>query len=173
MSTKAALKAAKSAIDAKKWDEAIEHANTVLEKDPKNYFAKLFTGRAQDGLGRLESAAQAYHDATKLKPQDTQAWLGLRALYQKQGPTKVDERIDVELQLAQIYAELCVLFGIEMVALLTKIATTHTKRNRPSTVSSITLGDTAQSHSMPALCPHSCLPLPSTPTLRAASRIPP
>ncbi|KAF2444408.1 hypothetical protein P171DRAFT_432446 [Karstenula rhodostoma CBS 690.94] len=106
MSTKAALKAAKAAIDAKKWDEAIEQANAVLAKDPENYFAKLFIGRAQDGLGKLDSAAQAYNDATKIKPQDPQAWLGLRGLYQKQGKAKVDERIDVELQLAQIYAEL-------------------------------------------------------------------
>lgn len=109
MSAKAALKAAKSAIDAKKWDEAIEQANAVLEKDANNYFAKLFIGRAQDGLGRLDSAAQAYHDATKIKPQDPQAWLGLRGLYQKQGRAKVDERTDVEMHLARIYAELYVL----------------------------------------------------------------
>ena len=109
MSAKASLKAAKSAIDAKKWDEAIEQANSVLEKDANNYFAKLFIGRAQDGLGRLDSAAQAYSDATKIKPQDPQAWLGLRGLYQKQGRAKVDERTDVELQLAHIYAELYVI----------------------------------------------------------------
>lgn len=108
MSAKASLKAAKSAIDAKKWDEAIEHADAVLAKDANNYFAKLFVGRAQDGLGRLDSAAQAYSDATKIKPQDPQAWLGLRGLYQKQGGAKVDERIEVELQLAHIYAELYV-----------------------------------------------------------------
>ncbi|KAJ4290989.1 Superkiller protein 3 [Kalmusia sp. IMI 367209] len=106
MSTKAALKAAKSAIDAKRWDEATEQANTVLEKDAQNYFAKLFLGRAYDGLGKLDSAAQAYNDATKIKPQEPQAWLGLRGLYEKQGRTKVDERIDVELKLALIYAEL-------------------------------------------------------------------
>ncbi|KAF9731533.1 hypothetical protein PMIN06_009593 [Paraphaeosphaeria minitans] len=106
MSTKAALKTAKAAIDAKKWDEAVEQANAVLAKDPENYFAKLFMGRALDGLGKLDSAAQAYNDATKIKPQDPQAWLGLRGLCQKQGKAKVDERIDVELQLAQIYAEL-------------------------------------------------------------------
>lgn len=39
MSTKAGLKAAKAAIDGKKWDEAREQANAVLEKDPQNYFA--------------------------------------------------------------------------------------------------------------------------------------
>ncbi|KAJ4348374.1 Superkiller protein 3 [Didymosphaeria variabile] len=106
MSTKAALKTAKSAIDSKNWDEAIEQANTVLAKDSENYFAKLFIGRALEGLGRMDSAAQAYNDATKVKPQDPQAWLGLRGLYLRQGNAKVDERIDVEVQLAQIYAEL-------------------------------------------------------------------
>lgn len=106
MATKAALKAAKSAIDAKKWDEAKEHANAVLEQDARNYFAKLFLGRANDGLGKLEDAANAYLDATKSKPEDPQAWLGLRALYEKQGSVKVDENSQVGLRLAEIYAEL-------------------------------------------------------------------
>jgi len=38
-STKAALKAAKSALDAQNWGEAIVQANVVLAADPKNYFA--------------------------------------------------------------------------------------------------------------------------------------
>lgn len=37
-STKAALKAAKSAIDAQNWAEAITQANIVLAADSKNYF---------------------------------------------------------------------------------------------------------------------------------------
>jgi cytochrome c-type biogenesis protein CcmH/NrfG len=106
MATKAALKAAKSAIDSKKWEEAKEQASMVLEKDAHNYFAKLFLGRANDGLGKLEEAAQAYNDATKINPQEPQAWLGLRSLYEKQGPAKVDENTEVGLKLAQIYAEL-------------------------------------------------------------------
>jgi len=106
MSTKAALKAAKSAIDSKKWDEAKEQANTVLEKDAQNYFAKLFLGRANDGLGKLDDAAQAYNDATKIKPEDPQAWLGLRGLYEKQGPARVDENTQVGVKLAEIYADL-------------------------------------------------------------------
>jgi superkiller protein 3 len=101
---KAALKAAKAAIDTKKWDEAIEQASAVLEQDPKNYFAKLFLGRAYDGLGKFDDAAQAYTDATGIKPDDAQAWLGLRALYEKQGPNKVDDSTRVGLKLAEIYA---------------------------------------------------------------------
>ena len=38
-SNKAALKAAKSALDAQKWDEAIVQAQKVLASDSKNYFA--------------------------------------------------------------------------------------------------------------------------------------
>jgi len=38
-SNKAALKAAKSALDAHKWDEAIVQAQKVLASDGKNYFA--------------------------------------------------------------------------------------------------------------------------------------
>lgn len=106
MSTKAALKAAKSAIDAKKWDEAREQANTVLEKDPNNYFAKLFLGRANDALKSYDDAAKAYNDATQIKPDDPQAWLGLRGMYEGLGSSKVDENTDVGLKLAEIYMKL-------------------------------------------------------------------
>ncbi|KAF1843602.1 uncharacterized protein K460DRAFT_418639 [Cucurbitaria berberidis CBS 394.84] len=106
MSTKTALKAAKSAIDAKKWDEAKEHAKTVVEKDPNNYFAQLFLGRANDGLSRFDDAARAYNDAAKIKPDDAQAWLGLRSMYEGLGPSKVEENIEVGLRLAEIYMNL-------------------------------------------------------------------
>jgi tetratricopeptide (TPR) repeat protein len=106
MSAKTALKAAKSAIDAKKWDEAREQAEAALEKDPSNYFAKLFLGRANDGLSRFDDAANAYRDATKLKPDDAQAWLGLRGLYEGLGPSKVDENTEVGLKLAELYMNL-------------------------------------------------------------------
>jgi len=109
MSTKTALKAAKSAIDAKNWNEAIEQANAVLEKDSKNYFAKLFLGRAYDGLSRYDDAAKAYEDATKIKPEDPQAWLGLRGMYEGLGPSKVEENIEVGLQLAQIFMNMYVI----------------------------------------------------------------
>jgi superkiller protein 3 len=103
MSTKTALKAAKAAIDAKKWDESVEQANAVLEKDASNYFAKLFLGRAYDGLKQTDEAAKAYNDATRIKPEDPQAWLGLRGLYERLGPAKVEENTEVGLRLAEIY----------------------------------------------------------------------
>ncbi|KAJ8112204.1 hypothetical protein OPT61_g5378 [Boeremia exigua] len=94
MSTKAALKAAKAAIDSKNWEEAVDQANAVLGKDPSNYFAKLFLGRANDGLSKYDDAAKAYNDATNIKPDDPQAWLGLRGLYEGLGGRNVDENID-------------------------------------------------------------------------------
>jgi len=39
MATKAALKATKVALDAKKYDDAIAKAKEVLNTDPNNYFA--------------------------------------------------------------------------------------------------------------------------------------
>ena len=41
-STKAALKAAKAALDANKYLDAIEHVKTVLKTDSKNYYAYIF-----------------------------------------------------------------------------------------------------------------------------------
>lgn len=38
-STKTALKAAKAALDAEKYDEAVKHVRTVLTIDPNNYHA--------------------------------------------------------------------------------------------------------------------------------------
>jgi cytochrome c-type biogenesis protein CcmH/NrfG len=66
----------------------------------------LFLGRASQQVGKPDDAAKAYKDATKIKPNDTQAWLGLQALYDAQGPSKLDEFVDVSLRLAEIYAEL-------------------------------------------------------------------
>ncbi|CAN9389061.1 unnamed protein product [Alternaria alternata] len=106
MSTKTALKAAKAAIGAKDWEEAKNQAEAVLEQDAQNYFAYLFLGRANDGLSRFEEAAKAYYDATKIKPDDAQAWLGLRGMYEGLKGAKVDENTDVGLELAQIYMNL-------------------------------------------------------------------
>jgi tetratricopeptide (TPR) repeat protein len=151
MSAKTALKAAKSAIDAKKWDEAAEQANAALEKDPSNYFAKLFLGRANDGLSRFDEAAKAYHDATELKPDDAQAWLGLRGLYEGLGASKVDENTQVGLKLAELYMNLYVtaIASKYPTPRLTAPATTPTAPNPPSTSSSTTRANTAQKHNTP------------------------
>ncbi|OJD35987.1 translation repressor antiviral protein ski3 [Diplodia corticola] len=108
-STKAALKAAKAALDAQQWDAAITHASSVLEteSDPqKTYFARLFLGRALDKQGKPDDAAKAYEEAASTKPDDDQAWLGLRGVYEARGGERVDEYIRVGERLAGIYAGL-------------------------------------------------------------------
>ncbi|KAF2835832.1 TPR-like protein [Patellaria atrata CBS 101060] len=104
-SIKAALKAAKAALDAQKYEDAVVQANNVLASDPQNYFATIFLGRAHEKSENYEDAAKAYTSATKLKPKDDQAWLGLRSLYESQGSSKVDEYITVGVRLAEIYGE--------------------------------------------------------------------
>lgn len=106
MSIKAALKAAKAGIDSKNWEEAVEQSNVVLEKDPNNYFAKLFLGRANDGLSKYDDAAKAYYDATRIKPEDPQAWLGLRGMYEGLEGRNVEDNTEVGLKLAEIYANM-------------------------------------------------------------------
>ncbi|KAK8217843.1 hypothetical protein IWZ01DRAFT_445537 [Phyllosticta capitalensis] len=103
--SKAALKAAKAALDASNWDEAAVQAQTVLDADPQNYFAKLMLGRAFEKKGDPDKAAAAYNDAAALKPAEDQAWLGLRGLYEAQGAQKLDDYILVGRKLAEIYAD--------------------------------------------------------------------
>jgi superkiller protein 3 len=65
----------------------------------------LFLGRAYDKLNQPADAAKAYNDAAKIKPNEDQAWQGLRILYEGQGAKGVDEYITVSVRLAEIYAE--------------------------------------------------------------------
>ncbi|KAF2096368.1 putative translation repressor/antiviral protein Ski3 [Rhizodiscina lignyota] len=102
---KAALKAAKSALDAKNWNEAAVRAQEVLAVDQNNYFAYLFLGLACQQTNQLDESEKAYNSATRIKPEDPQAWLGLRELYGGQGPKKVSEYINVGVKLAEIYGE--------------------------------------------------------------------
>ena len=44
-STKAALKAAKAALDGHKYEEAAREAQKVLDVDPNNYHASVMPGR--------------------------------------------------------------------------------------------------------------------------------
>lgn len=105
MSTnKAALKAAKTALDAGEYDQAVTQAQIVLASDSSNYFARLFLGRAFEKQGKPDDAAKTYEAAAKSKPDDAQAWLGLCSLYETQGSAKVDEYRDAAVKVAQVYA---------------------------------------------------------------------
>lgn len=89
-STKAALKAAKAAIEAKDWETAVTQAQAVLSADSKNYFAKLFLGRAYEQQGKIAESAKAYEDATEIKPEDEVPWIGLQKLYEGQDKAEID-----------------------------------------------------------------------------------
>ncbi|TKX24637.1 putative superkiller protein [Elsinoe australis] len=102
---KAALKAAKSALDSSEWDEAIKQSELVLEADKKNHFAKLFLGRAYEKKGDVEKSAKVYHEAANSKPDDTQAWQGLVSLYESQGSKYLDEYGEVAVQLAVLFGQ--------------------------------------------------------------------
>lgn len=67
-------------------------------------YRKLFLGRAFQKQNKLDEAAQAYISATKSKPEDAQAWLGLCDLYKSQVGLKVDEYREAAVKVAEIYA---------------------------------------------------------------------
>ncbi|KAI9894193.1 MAG: Superkiller protein 3 [Vezdaea aestivalis] len=100
---KAALKAAKQAIDAHQYDQAIHNAKTALTKDPRSYHAYVFLGLANNKLGEQSKAVTAYDKATSIKGDDILAWQGLIAVYDTSNPPKVAEYQDAALRLAQIY----------------------------------------------------------------------
>ncbi|KAM3417777.1 hypothetical protein BST61_g6006 [Cercospora zeina] len=101
MSAKAALKAAKLALDNTQYDQAIEHATSVLSADPQNHFARLFVGRALEKQGKFDEAASTYQSAAKAKPDDSQAWQGLVSVYKAQGSKRVDEYREAAVKVAE------------------------------------------------------------------------
>ena len=102
-SNKAALKAAKTAIDEQRWTDAVTQSRIVLSSDSSNYFAKLFLGRAQEKQGQYDEAARTYRSGVKLKPDDSQAWLGLCSVFEAQGSKHVDEYLNSAVEVAKIY----------------------------------------------------------------------
>ena len=50
--TKAALKAAKAALDGNKYQDAVDQAKTILKTDPKNYHAYTLAQATLTSLGR-------------------------------------------------------------------------------------------------------------------------
>jgi superkiller protein 3 len=66
----------------------------------------LFLGRSCDKLGKPDDAEKAYRDATRIKPTDVQAWLGLQGLFESKRKDKVDEYVDICLRLAELYADM-------------------------------------------------------------------
>ena len=104
-SSKAGLKAAKSAIDAHQYPSAIEEAEKVLQSDPLNYHAHVFLGLALEKQTEHDASERAYLAAIKIKDDDLLAWQGLVSLYEKQGGKKLDQYHDAALRLAELHME--------------------------------------------------------------------
>ncbi|KAK4100365.1 TPR-like protein [Parathielavia hyrcaniae] len=103
--TKALLKAINEAIKQQKWDEAIEAAEDVFQKDAKNYHAHIFLAFALDKKNQVDEAESTYLAATRLKPADPQAWQGLIKLYQRQRGRKLKQYQHAALKLAEIFRD--------------------------------------------------------------------
>ncbi|KAK3990962.1 Superkiller protein 3 [Cladorrhinum sp. PSN332] len=104
-SSKALLKAVNDAVKQSKWDDAIEKAKELLEKDPKNYHAHLFQAFSLDKKNKLDEAETTYLAAANHKPAEPQAWQGLIRLYQRQGNKKIKQYQHAALKLAEIYRD--------------------------------------------------------------------
>ncbi|MCJ1388954.1 Superkiller protein 3 [Xylographa bjoerkii] len=99
--TKAALKAAKAALDGHKYEEAAKEAQKVLDVDQNNYHANVFLGLAYAKQDKNDEAERAYNVAAKAKPNDPLVWQGLITLYEKQAGKKIDQYGNAALNLAE------------------------------------------------------------------------
>ncbi|KAJ5692508.1 hypothetical protein N7462_001931 [Penicillium macrosclerotiorum] len=105
MSSKAALKAVRTALDAKDFGAAAAKAKELVQDDPQNYHAHVFLGLANDKLNKNDDSENAYIAATRIKDSDRTAWQGLISLYEKQGGQKLDAYHEAVLRLGKIFAD--------------------------------------------------------------------
>ncbi|SLM37046.1 Tetratricopeptide-like helical domain [Lasallia pustulata] len=103
--TKTALKAAKAALDAHKYQDAIEQARKVLAADPQSYHANVFLGLGLDKQDKNDDSAKAYKAAIQIKQNDPLAWQGLITLYEKQAGKHIDDYQDAAVHLAELFME--------------------------------------------------------------------
>ncbi|MCJ1415113.1 Superkiller protein 3 [Xylographa parallela] len=99
--TKAALKAAKAALDGHNYEAAAKEAQKVLEVDQNNYHANVFLGLACDKQDKNDEAERVYNVAAAIKPNDPLVWQGLITLYEKQAGKKIDQYGSAALRLAE------------------------------------------------------------------------
>ncbi|CAD6569378.1 MAG: Superkiller protein 3 [Alectoria sarmentosa] len=101
--TKSALKAAKAALDANRYQDAIDQAKAVLETEADNYHANVFLGRAFEKLNQNQGSEEAYKAAIGRKDNDPLAWQGLVGLYEKQAGKKLDDYHGAAIRLAELH----------------------------------------------------------------------
>ncbi|EEB08643.1 ski complex TPR repeat subunit Ski3 [Schizosaccharomyces japonicus yFS275] len=80
---KAALKAAREALNTKNYEEAINLSKKVLLFEPQNYNAHVFLGLGYVSLENYAEAEHAYLEATEIDNKSLLAWQGLWNLYDK------------------------------------------------------------------------------------------
>ncbi|KXG46022.1 Tetratricopeptide-like helical [Penicillium griseofulvum] len=105
MSSKAALKAVRAALESKDFQAAVEKAKELVKKEPQNYHANVFLGLASDRLNKNNDAENAYSAATAINPDDKTAWQGLISLYEKQGGCTHDGYHKAVIALGKIFAD--------------------------------------------------------------------
>ncbi|CAG7918435.1 unnamed protein product [Penicillium olsonii] len=105
MSSKAALKAVRAALESKDYQDAAEKARTLAKQDPQNYHALVFLGLACEKLNKNDESENAYIAATRIKADDRTAWQGLLSLYDKQGGSRLDSYHQVVVNLGKILAD--------------------------------------------------------------------
>lgn len=100
-----ALKAINDAIKNNKYDDAVQQAQSLLQKEPTNYMALNFLAFALDKKGSQDDAEKTYDTATKVRPTEPTAWQGLIKLYEKQAASKLPAYQHATVRLAEIYRD--------------------------------------------------------------------
>ncbi|KAJ5192545.1 hypothetical protein N7449_008687 [Penicillium cf. viridicatum] len=105
MSSKAALKAVRAALESQDYQAAAAKAKELVKNEPNNYHANVFLGLACDRLNRNHDAENAYNAALGINPNDRTAWQGLVSLYEKQGGCDHGGYHKAVIALGKIFAE--------------------------------------------------------------------
>ncbi|PWN39848.1 TPR-like protein [Ceraceosorus guamensis] len=96
---KSKLKASRDAIQAKRWSEALESADAVLEHEVDNYNALVFKGLALLNLERYDESEHAYRAAARAQPDSPLAWQGLEKFFQqRKNAAGIQECLEEEMR---------------------------------------------------------------------------
>ncbi|PPQ64992.1 hypothetical protein CVT26_015701, partial [Gymnopilus dilepis] len=95
------LKAAREAISKKDYKTAKKEATLVLDYEPENYNALVFSALASLELGEYKESEQIYRKATELNPSQPLAWQGLANFYERR--EEWDRQADTLIQLLELF----------------------------------------------------------------------
>lgn len=80
---KASLRAARDAILAENYENALDFLSDVLEEEPDNYNALLLRGKTLSLTDQFADSAHCYKQAIAIKPTQSLPWKGLLDLYKR------------------------------------------------------------------------------------------